>query len=305
MPNRLLLIASENKKLESIASKNRFTRPIVDRYVAGDTLDEALAVTAELNAAGIDVSLDLLGESVRDLAQSRIATDEYVQAIDALGPRSKGSTVSVKLSQLGIVISPEACEENLRRLLDAARASGCEVEVDMEHSSVGRETLAIFRRVLPDYPETRQAFQAYMRATMEDLRDFPVDGHLPKIRLVKGAFDEKIDIALQDKADVTAQYNHLARWVLAHLPDPAFGTHDDKCIEVVKRAAAELGVGKRDFEFQMLHGVRRPLQEQLVREGYRVRVYLPYGDQWYPYLTRRMAERPANLFLFLRSVVSK
>lgn len=307
MPNRLLLLASENKKLESIASKNRFTRPIVDRYVAGETLAEALTVTAELNAKGIDVSLDLLGESVGDLEESRRATDEYVEAIEALGPRSTGATVSVKLSQLGVVMSPEACEENLRRLLDAARASGIEVEVDMEYSAVGRDTLAIYQRILPDYPETRQAFQAYLRGVMEDLRDFPTEpgGPLPKIRLVKGAFEEPIDLVLKDKADVTAQYNHLARWALAHLPDPAFGTHDDRCIDVVKRAAVELGVGKRDFEFQMLHGVRRPLQEQLVAEGYRVRVYLPYGDQWYPYLTRRMAERPANLFLFLRSVVSK
>lgn len=307
MPNRLLLLASENKKLESIASKNRFTRPIVDRYVAGETLAEALTVTAELNAVGIDVSLDLLGESVGDLEESRRATDEYVEAIEALGPRSKGATVSVKLSQLGVVMSSEACEENLRRLLDAARASGVEVEVNMEYSAVGRDTLDIFRRVLPDYPETRQAFQAYLRSVMEDLRDFPIEpgGPMPKIRLVKGAFEEPIDLILKDKADVTAQYNHLARWALKNLPDPAFGTHDDRCINVVKRAAAELGVGKRDFEFQMLHGVRRPLQEQLVREGYRVRVYLPYGDQWYPYLTRRMAERPANLFLFLRSVISK
>ena len=171
----------------------------------------------------------------------------------------------------------------------------------MEHSSVGRETLAIFRRVQPDFPETRLAIQAYLRSTPQDLHEF--GDNAPKIRLVKGAFDEKVDVAILDRDDVTAQYQHLARWALANLPDPAFGTHDDACIETVKRAARELGIDQRSFEFQMLHGVRRDVQEQLVREGYRVRVYLPYGTQWYPYLTRRMAEKPANLLLFLRSVI--
>jgi proline dehydrogenase len=269
--------------------------------VAGTTLAEALDTTQQLNAMGIDVSLDLLGESVTDLKQSDAATDEYIRVIEAMAPRSGSSTVSVKLSQLGIVISSERCEKNLRRLLEVARAHGSEVEVDMEHSSVGRETLEIFRRVHGDYPETRVAIQACMRSTVEDLHEFGQD--LPKIRLVKGAFDEKVEVCILDRDDVTAQYQHLAKWALAHLPDPAFGTHDDACIETVKQTARELGLDKRSFEFQMLQGVRRDVQEQLVREGYRVRVYLPYGTEWYPYLTRRMAEKPANLLLFLRSVV--
>jgi proline dehydrogenase len=301
MPNKLLLVASENKKLGRLVSKSALTRPIVQRYVAGTTLDEALDVTGQLNAAGIDVSLDLLGESVTDLTQSDAATDEYIRAIEGMAPRSAGATVSVKLSQLGIVISSERCEKNLRRLLEAARAHGCAVEVDMEHSSVGRETLAIFRRVHGEYPETRVAIQACLRSTPQDLHAFGENP--PRIRLVKGAFDEKVETCILDKADVTAQYQHLAAWALEHLPDPAFGTHDDACIDTVKRVARELGVAKDAFEFQMLQGVRRDVQEQLVRDGYRVRVYLPYGDEWYPYLTRRMAEKPANLLLFLRSVV--
>lgn len=301
MPNKLLLVASENKKLERIATKSKLTRPIVQRYVAGTTLSEALDVTEQLNADGIDVSLDLLGESVHDLRQSEAATDEYVRAIEGLAPRSRTATVSVKLSQLGIVISLESCEKNLRRLLETARAHDCVVEVDMEHSSVGRETLAIFRRVQADYPETRVAIQACMRNTTQDLFEF--GDQPPKIRLVKGAFDEKVAVAILDRDDVTAQYQHLARWALGNLPDPAFGSHDDVCIETVKQAARDLGIDKRAFEFQMLHGVRRDVQAQLVRDGYRVRVYLPYGVEWYPYLTRRMAEKPANLLLFLRSIV--
>lgn len=301
MPNKLLLLASENKKLGRIVTKSKLTRAIVQRYVAGTTLAEALTVTEELNAVGIEVSLDLLGESVRDLKQSDAATEEYIRVIEGMAPRSRHATVSVKLSQLGIVSSSERCEKNLRRLLETARSHGCAVEVDMEHSSVGRETLAVFRRIQGDFPETRLAIQAYLRTTFEDLAGF--DANPPKIRLVKGAFDEKVDVAIRDRDDVTAQYQYLAKWALANLTDPAFGTHDDACIDTVKETARELGIDKRSFEFQMLQGVRRDIQEQLVREGYRVRVYLPYGTEWYPYLTRRMAEKPANLLLFLRSLV--
>jgi proline dehydrogenase len=299
MPNRLLLIASENKSLERIANKSRLTQPLVRRYVAGTRLDDALDVTQELNRAGIEVSLDLLGESVTDLAQSEAATSEYLHTIDRMHINSPRPTISVKLSQLGVNLDPAQCEKNLRLLLEAARECGCIVEVDMEHSSAGRETLDIFRRIQGEFPEARLAIQAYLRSALQDLTEFEIP---PRIRLVKGAFDERLDVAIRDADDVTAQYNYLSEWALRHLPDPAFGTHDDGCIDHVKRVAREQGLGKQDFEFQMLHGVRRPLQEQLVREGYRVRVYLPYGEQWYPYLTRRMAERPANLLLFLRSL---
>ncbi|MFP3462902.1 proline dehydrogenase family protein [Arthrobacter globiformis] len=301
MPNRLLLHVAENKKLEAIATRNRLTRPLVDRYVAGRGLAEAWKATKALNQAGIDVSLDLLGESVRDLGQSKVATREYQGAIENIQNQAPGSTVSVKLSQLGIMIDPQECANNLKTLLDAAATHGATVEVDMEHSSVGRDTLAIFRSILPDHPNTRVAIQANMRQTPEDLLSF-VDIK-PRIRLVKGAFDESSSAALCDADEVTEQYKYLSRWALQHLPDPAFGTHDDTCIDVIKDTARELGLGKRSFEFQMLYGVRRKLQDELVREGYRVRVYLPYGTQWYPYLMRRMAEKPANLLLFLRSLI--
>ena len=300
MPNRLLLLASENKSLERIANNSRLTQPLVQRYVAGTRLDDALDVTRELNRAGVDVSLDLLGESVTDLAQSEAATNEYLQAIDRMHTNSPKPTISVKLTQLGITLDPAQCEKNLRLLLEAASARDCVVEVDMEHSSAGRETLAIFRRIQGEFPRTRLAIQAYLRSTFQDLSEFEIP---PRIRLVKGAFDESLGVAIRGADDVTAQYRYLSEWALRHLPDPAFGTHDDVCINHVKRVAQQLGLDKHDFEFQMLHGVRRPLQEQLAREGYRVRVYLPYGEQWYPYLTRRMAERPANLLLFLRSLV--
>jgi proline dehydrogenase len=301
MISRLLLHASESKKLEDMVSRMRLTRGLVNRYVAGTTLDEALAVTEGLKRQGIDVSLDLLGESVTDLGESERATKEYLDAIQAIPARVPGSTISVKPSQLGIVVDQQACALNLRSLLAAATDKGVVVEVDMEHSSVGPATLETYRALLPEYPETRVAIQAAIRRTRADLESFTE--HKPRIRLVKGAFKETLDVAVQDKDEVTFRYQELSEWALANLPDPAFGTHDDTCIDHVKATAERLGVDRRNFEFQMLYGVRRKLWSQLVQEGYRVRIYLPYGTHWYPYLMRRMAERPGNLLLFLRSLI--
>jgi proline dehydrogenase len=302
MIKKSLLVAANSKRIEQLVSANRHTSLLVSRYVAGTTLDHAIAATKDLNAKGIGVSLDLLGETVSELAESTVATQAYVEAIHRIAVDIPGATVSVKLSQLGIALDPAVCQGHLKTLLDAGAESGVTVEVDMEHSSVGPQILEAFRAVLPTYTETRVAIQAAMRRTPDDLASFTAVK--PRIRLVKGAFLESIDQALCDAAEVTAQYRYLTEWVLAHLPDPAFGTHDDSCINHVKAVAERLGLGKGDFEFQMLYGVRRDLQEQLAAQGYRIRVYLPFGTQWYPYMMRRMAERPANLMLFARSLIS-
>jgi proline dehydrogenase len=209
--------------------------------------------------------------------------------------------VSVKLSQLGIGLDPAVCASHLNNLLKEAAKVGVLVEVDMEHSSVGPATLEAFRTALMEHPDTRVAIQAAMRRTPTDLESFK--DVKPRIRLVKGAFLESQDRAIQDKDDITAQYLYLTDYALQNLPDPAFGTHDDRCIDHAKKAAVRLGVDRKDYEFQMLYGVRRDLQRKLADEGYRIRIYVPYGTQWYPYLMRRMAERPANLIFFLRSLV--
>ncbi|MGW0826846.1 proline dehydrogenase family protein [Streptomyces sp. NPDC002845] len=303
MISDLLLRAAQNKKLENLVSGHPLTKGLVHRYVAGVSCEEAIRVARQMNGEGIDVSLDLLGEQVEDLAESTAATDQYIETVQAIAEQAPGATVSVKLSQLGIAVDPQACAKNLDRLLEASAAVGVEVEVDMEHSSVGRPTLEAFREALPRHPHTRVAIQAAMRRTPEDLESFT--DIKPRLRLVKGAYDEPLSRALRDRKEITAQYLFLTDWILAHCPDPAFGTHDDVCIVHAKKAAAAAGVDKRDFEFQMLYGVRRDVQRQLVREGYRVRVYVPFGTQWYPYLMRRMAERPANLLFFLRSVVGR
>ena len=301
MIKKLLLAASTNRRLERIVSTNPRTRDLVGRFVAGTTLDEAIAVTKELNAQRIDVSLDLLGETVEDLRESETATTAYIEAVQAIAEHVPGATVSVKLSQLGIGRDPAVCAGHLNNLLKEAAKVGVPVEVDMEHSSVGPATLDAFRAVLMEHPDTRVAIQAAMRRTPTDLESFK--DVKPRIRLVKGAFLESRDLALLDKDDITAQYRYLTDHALANLPDPAFGTHDDRCIDHAKKAAVRLGVDRKDYEFQMLYGVRRDLQRKLADEGYRIRIYVPYGTQWYPYLMRRMAERPANLIFFLRSLV--
>ncbi|GAA2866348.1 proline dehydrogenase family protein [Pseudonocardia halophobica] len=301
MIRKLLLLAAGNVRLEKLVSRSRLTSGLVSRYVAGTTLDDVIAVSRSLHAKGIDVSLDLLGETVGDLRESAAATAAYVETIHAIADRAPGGTVSVKLSQLGVGLDQSVCAGHLKQLLEVAEECGVTVEVDMEHSSVGPQTLEIYRTFLPSFPRTRVAQQAAMRRCPEDLGSFT--DVKPRIRLVKGAFLEPIEKALQEREEITAQYRYLASWALANLPDPAFGTHDDVCIDHVRAEADRLGVDRRDFEFQMLYGVRRDLQERLAAEGYRVRVYVPFGGQWYPYLMRRMAERPANLLLFLRSLL--
>lgn len=303
MLKRTLLVAANNRRLEKTVSTNPRMRQIVDRFVAGTTLGEAIAVASELNQRGIEVTLDLLGETVERLAESAVATNGYVEAVRAIAAEVPGTTVSVKLSQLGIGLDPEVCLGHLRQLLEAAHQVGVSVELDMEHSSVGRSTLAAYRSIMEEYPDSRVAMQAAMRRTPNDLTSF--NGTKPRIRLVKGAFLETQELALLDHDEVTAQYRYLAEWTLENLPDPAFGTHDDACIDHVKESARRLGLGQRDFEFQMLYGVRRDLQQKLADDGYRIRVYVPYGSQWYPYLMRRMAERPANLLFFVRSLAGR
>jgi proline dehydrogenase len=301
--SQLLLRAAQNKKLENLVSGHPLTRGLVNRFVAGVTLDQAIDAAQRMRREGIDSSLDLLGEQVEERGEATAATDQYIDTVHAIAEHSPGATVSVKLSQLGILVDREHCAKNLNRLLEAAAGVDVLVELDMEHSSAGRPTLELFREVLPQYPYTRVAIQAALRTTPADLASFT--DIKPRLRLVKGAYDEPLSRALRDRAEITAQYRYLTDWILAHCPDPAFGTHDDACIEHVQQAAHAAGLDKTGFEFQMLYGVRQDRQRALVRDGHRVRVYVPFGTQWYPYLMRRLAERPANLRFFLRSVVGQ
>lgn len=303
MANRLLNWAAGNAQLQRQAMQNPLARQVAHRFVAGETLDEALAAAEQLNSTGIGGILDLLGEGVTDLAGATHAVEQYEAAADAIAARRLDATISIKLSQLGQTVDRDACRTNLARILDRAKSAGVAVEIDMEDHTLVTDTLSLYREVATREPQPRLAMQAMLRRTPLDLEALaPLK---PRIRLVKGAYAEPVEAALQAKPEITAQYEFLTRWLFEHGSDPAFGTHDSELIHHARRAAAQARRGPREFEIQLLYGIRRDLQHQLVEHGHRVRVYIPFGSAWYPYLTRRMAERPANLLFFLRAVTGK
>ena len=266
----------------------------------GSRLQEALAAAAGLNSRGVGAILDLLGEGVRDLAGATRAVEEYEEAIAALAARRLDATISIKLSQLGQSVDRDACVANLNHILGTAQSAGVPVEVDMEESGLISDTLKLFREAATRHPQTRLAIQAALRRTPLDLE--ALAALKPRVRLVKGAYSEPVEVAQPGRAEIKAQFKFLTDWLFQHGTDPAFGTHDAELITYAREAAARAGKGPKEFEIQLLYGIRRDLQKELTDSGHRVRVYIPYGSSWYPYLTRRMAERPANLLFFLRAL---
>ncbi len=303
MVNRVLMWAAASPRLQRQVTENPVARRAAHRFVAGARLEDALEAAAELNSRGIGSILDLLGEGVEDLSGVGHAVAEYEEATQAIAARGLDSTISVKLSQLGQTVDRDACVANLARILDGAEAVGVRVEIDMEDSTLVPDTLELFREAATAHPQTRLAIQAGLRRTPLDLEALaPLK---PRIRLVKGAYAEPVELAQQGKDEIRAQFKFLTDWLFRHGADPAFGTHDDELIAHARKAAVRAGKGPEDFEFQFLYGIRRDLQQQLMDSGHRVRVYVPFGSAWYPYLTRRMAERPANLRFFLRALVGR
>jgi proline dehydrogenase len=303
MVNRLLVWAAGSPRLQRQVTENPIARRAAHRFVAGERLEEALAAAAELNSHGIGGILDLLGEGVIDLAGASHAVEEYEDAVKAISIRGLDATISIKLSQLGQNVDRDACLTNLNRILDGAHAANVPVEVDMEESRLISDTLSLFREAAAKHPQIRLAIQAALRRTPLDLEALaPLK---PRIRLVKGAYSESVEVALQGRSEIRAQFKFLTDWLFQHGADPAFGTHDGELIAYAREAALRASKGPREFETQLLYGIRRDLQQQLAASGYRVRVYIPYGAAWYPYLTRRMAERPANLLFFLRALAGR
>ena len=303
MVNRVLLWATNNPRLQHQMTENPIARRVSHRFVAGERLDEALEAASTLNAEGIGAILDLLGEGVTDLAGATHAVEQYEEATDAIAERGLDSTISIKLSQLGQTVDRSACVANLNEILDHAQSVGVRVEVDMEDSSLVPDTLSLFREAVTKHPETRLAIQAALRRTPLDLE--AMASLKPRIRLVKGAYAEPMELAQRGKDEIKAQYKFLTDWLLQYGADPAFGTHDGELVDYARKAADKAGKSPKDFEIQVLYGIRRDLQQQLTAAGYRVRVYIPFGEAWYPYLTRRMAERPSNLLFFLRAVIGR
>ena len=301
MLGRTLLWVSEKPRIQRFVSESKLTRSVVQRFVAGDELEDAIRVIKDLNAKNIGGILDLLGEGVTDPEGAEAAAEEYLRSIKRIEATGIDTTVSVKLTQLGLAFDKGKCIDHLRVLAAEAQAIGTLVEIDMEQADYVTDTIEVYRVLRTDFPSLRLAIQAYLRRTptdLESLKDIP-----PRIRLVKGAYSEAPEIAFQKTKEIDGQYRYLTDWLFAKGDDPGIATHDSALIHHAKQAAEQTGKPLDSFEIQMLYGIRRELQQNLAEQGYRVRVYVPFGSAWYPYLMRRMAERPANLRFFLRAVV--
>ena len=279
----------------------RFGRRVAMRFVAGDTLDDAVAATRDLNERGFTVSLDHLGEHVTSAAEAERARDDYLACIKTISAEGLDANISVKLSQLGMGLDDGLAAASLEALATAALDAGTTVTVDMEESEVTEVTIGLYETAQRRHGNLGLAVQSYLHRTPADLdRIIPLGGH---IRLCKGAYDEPAEVALGSKEEVDAAFDVLAERLMAEPGvKPAIATHDEARIAPVAKAAAGR---EAPFEFQMLFGVRGRLQAELVQKGHPMRVYVPYGDSWYPYLTRRIAERPANLWFFARALIGR
>ena len=283
-----------------IATRSRPGRAVARRFVAGETLGEAMAVARDLDRARTLAMLDHLGENVTTPALATEARDAYLAALaEVRDAPSLDCAISIKLTQLGLDASVDACIANLEPVLEAAGANGTQVMIDMESHPYVDRTLEVLERVRSRSPNLGICLQAYLRRTERDIFDLPPS---VRVRLVKGAYLEPPDVVYQRKEMVDAAYARLFTTLLARGHRIDVATHDPRLIEGVRRRVDEVPEGWGRVEFQMLYGVRRDLQAQLAGKGYPLRVYIPYGTEWYPYLTRRLAERPANLSFFLSNI---
>jgi proline dehydrogenase len=300
---RIFLWAARNAWLRDHLPRMRFMRRAVRRFMPGETMESALDAAAPLQAAGIGTMYTKLGENLESLAEADAVADHYIAVLDAIQARGLAGEISVKPTQLGLDIDEDRALAHLTRLAAHAATTGSYVWIDMEGSAYTDATLRLYERVRAVQPRTGICLQAYLRRTAADIERLrPLD---PAIRLVKGAYDEPAEVAHQAKRDVDLAYARQLETLMAANAYPMVATHDPELIDLTRRLAAH---GRRDrasFEFQMLYGVRRDLQRQLADEGWRVRVYVPYGTQWYSYFMRRLAERPANLAFFLGSLVRR
>jgi proline dehydrogenase len=293
-----LLYLARQESIRQFVISNPTARRMARRFVAGETLADVLAATRPLNARHISVSLDHLGENVADAREAAAAAADYIQMLDRIQAEGLEANISIKLTALGLDVDMDLARQNLARVLGRAAESGIFVRVDMEGSAYTQRTLDLIMEAHRAYPNVGTVLQAMLYRTPRDLE--LLNERRIRVRLVKGAYLEPTAIAYPRKSDVDACYLRLMRRLLEQGTYPAIATHDERLIAEAQRFAAEKGIARARFEFQMLYGIRRDLQESLARAGYNVRVYVPYGTQWYPYLTRRMAERPANL-MFIAS----
>jgi len=294
-----LLKLSESKSFARWVTSNNTTRRMSHRFVAGEALDEAIAAARECNDQRMLVSLDYLGENVSTTEDAQRARDAFLEVFDRIAAERLDANVSCKLTQLGLDVSVEFCEGQLLSIVERARSYSNFLRVDMEGSVYTARTIDVVKRVRSQNPAVGTVIQAYLYRSEQDVQDLLAYGC--RIRLCKGAYKEPPEVAFPRKRDVDANFVKLMRMLLPSGFYHGIATHDPRMIAATIRCAAEKKVSKQDFEFQMLYGVRTDLQQQLVRDGFRVRIYIPYGQDWFPYFMRRLAERPANLAFFARN----
>lgn len=300
MLRTLLLYLSGRDFPKRLLLRSALGRKVASRFIAGETLDDAIRVVRRLNAEGFDVTLDYLGESVLDPAAAEEATRVYLNILDRIASEKLRSHISIKLTQLGLDIDEAQAERNLRALWERAAALRTFVRIDMESSTHTDATLRVFRRAQAPVEVLGIVIQSYLKRSEADVEELLECG--ARIRLCKGAYKEPASVAFPDKKDVDGNFLRLMEMLLSSGGNHALATHDPKMVEGSKSFARSHGIAPENVEFQMLHGIRRGLQRDLLRQGYRVRVYVPFGRQWYAYFMRRLAERPANLLFLIRNL---
>ncbi|MRR30502.1 proline dehydrogenase [bacterium] len=319
MLRSLLIYLSKAAWAQQIVTGWKFAWRAASRFVAGNTVDDSSVAVRQLNEKGINATLDHLGESTTTREEAVRATEEIVRLLETISCCDVRANVSVKLTQIGLALDEDLCEQNLEKLCACAKANNNFVRIDMEDTPYTDKTIRLYRAMRKKgYVNTGLVVQSYLYRTENDTRELLSEG--TRFRLVKGAYKEPPELAYPKKADVDANFDTLSQIMIdAALaagspsvsvdgrvpPIPALGTHDARRIEYGKKYAAKVGLPKQALEFQMLFGIRRDLQEQCIRDGYPVRIYVPYGTHWYPYYMRRMAERPANIWFFISNFFRK
>jgi proline dehydrogenase len=298
-----LLWLSEQRRAFNFVRRNRLARKFASRFVAGETIDQAVAAAGELAQRGITASLDLLGESVTAESEAVAAREQYLDMLDRLARAGREVNVSVKLTQMGLDINEDLCQSNMSLILDKAKTLRGFVRLDMESSEYTQKTLDFFtQRLFQTYGEhCGVVIQSALRRSEADIGD--LIALKARVRLCKGAYLEPPTVAFPDKKDVDRNYVRLMERLLREGNYPGIATHDERILEHARQFTRQEQIDSRRFEFQMLYGVRRDLQSRLRQAGYNMRVYIPFGTQWYPYLMRRLAERPANIAFILGNLV--
>jgi proline dehydrogenase len=295
------LYLSKSERFKTFLTRFQSFNNVTRRFVAGEDLADAVEAIRQLNLRGISASFDHLGESITSEVETRKEVNEYVRVLDSIHEGGLDSNVSVKLTQVGLDVSQDLCYANTRTIVEAALRYNNFVRIDMEDSTKTDATLHVFKRLRTEFENVGIVLQAYLFRSEKDAEELLELG--ARIRVCKGAYKEPPSVAFPKKADVDANYIKLTKILLSSSAYHGIATHDENMIAATIQFAKERTISPDKFEFQMLYGIRRDLQEKLVREGYRLRVYVPYGRYWYPYFMRRLAERPANVWFVLRNMI--